>query len=284
METSKQKDIYAPEHLKIAVIGGGNIGTQFACVCSAKGYAVNVYTSKPQAFGKELEVVNETGNIIRGKIANVTSDMGEAIFGCGVVFITYPAFQLKKIADLMLPHVRVDMSICVVPGTGGAEFSFQECMKAGATICGLQRVPSVARLEEYGRRVRAEGLRDRLFLAAIPGDKTHELSELLTFLFGIPCEQLPNYLSVTLTPSNPILHTTKLCTLFAGYENGMVYERNPLFYGEWSDESSKLLIACDEELQQMCRKLPQMNLTNVRSLKCHYKSNTVEALTKNTKY
>ena len=27
---------------QIAVIGGGNIGTQFACVCAAKGYTVNV--------------------------------------------------------------------------------------------------------------------------------------------------------------------------------------------------------------------------------------------------
>lgn len=273
------ENFYAPERSKIAVIGGGNIGTQFACICATKGYAVNIYTSRPQEFDSELEVVNENNEVIKGKIKKATHDMGEAISGCSVVFVTHPAFQLKATADLMLPYVNAEMNICVVPGTGGAEFSFHECIQSGATLSGLQRVPSIARLEKYGKRVRAEGLRDRLFLAAIPNNRTTELAELLAFLFDIPCEPLPNYLSVTLTPGNPILHTTRLRTLFADYENGVVYEKNPLFYGEWSDASSELLISCDAELQQMCRILSKMDLSKVRSLKLHYESDTVQALT-----
>ena len=102
----------------------------------------------------------------------------------------------------------------------------------------------------------------------------------MTGLWGIPCTALPNYLSVTLTPSNPIFHTTRLRTLFADYEEGKMYERNLLFYGEWSDASSELLIACDGELQEMLKIMDKLDLHDVRSLKLHYESDTVDAMTK----
>ena len=93
------------------------------------------------------------------------------------------------------------------------------------------------------------------------------------------CEALPGYLNVTLTPSNPILHTTRLKTLFADYRTGKKYSQIPLFYEEWSDESSKCLFACDGEVQNLCRLLGEFDLTAVRSLKEHYESATPEALT-----
>lgn len=46
--------------IKIAVIGGGNIGTQFACKCASKGYTVNVYTSKPDLFDEKLVKLYES--------------------------------------------------------------------------------------------------------------------------------------------------------------------------------------------------------------------------------
>lgn len=271
---------YKPENTSIAVIGGGNIGTQFACICASKGYKVNILTSKPKLFDGTLEVVDEFENITVGTLNRVTSNMGEAVAGCQIIIVTHPAFLLKSVADQLLPYIREDMNICVIPGTGSAEFAFRNCLKAGASLCGLQRVPSVARLEQYGKRVRCEGMRSELFLASIPSQKATELSVLFTEIWGVPCIALPNYLSVTLTPSNPILHTTRLRTLFADYQEGKVYERNPLFYGEWSDASSALLIACDEELQKMLTYMDKLDLKNVRSLKLHYESDTVEAMTK----
>ena len=271
---------YKPENTSIAVIGGGNIGTQFACICASKGYNVNIFTSKPELFNRTLEVIDEYENIITGTLNMVTSDIGEAVAGCQIIIVTHPAFLLKSVADQLLPYIREDMNICVIPGTGSAEFAFRDCLKAGASLCGLQRVPSVARLEQYGKRVRCEGLRSELFLASIPRQKAVELAPFFAELWGISCTPLPNYLSVTLTPSNPILHTTRLRTLFADYKEGTVYDRNPLFYGEWNDVSSALLIACDEELQKMLTYMDKLDLKNVRSLKLHYESDTVEAMTK----
>ncbi|MBR5758834.1 MAG: NAD/NADP octopine/nopaline dehydrogenase family protein [Thermoguttaceae bacterium] len=83
-----------------------------------------------------------------------------------------------------------------------------------------------------------------------------------------------------MTPSNPILHTTRLRTIFNDWREGVVYDYLPLFYEEWNDASSELLIACDEEVQEICRALPEFDLRFVKSLRTHYESYTVDAMTK----
>lgn len=139
----KDKMNYTTENTNIAVIGGGNIGTQFACVGASKGYKVNVFTSKPELYNGILEVVDEHEKITVGKLNKVTADIGEAVDGCQIIIITHPAFHLKNVADQLLPYIKNEMNICVLPGTGGAEFAFRECMNAGAILFGLQRVPTV---------------------------------------------------------------------------------------------------------------------------------------------
>ncbi len=270
---------YNPEKTTVTVVGGGNIGTQFACICASKGYRTVLYCSQPDVVDCTLECINEFDEIVTGKLSMVTSDLCRAVSDTDVIFVTYPAFMLCSLATEMLPFIKEGVTICVVPGTGGAEFAFLESVRAGAILAGLQRVPSVARLEQRGKRVRCEGLRDELFLAGIPSTEADDLAEFMSFLWSIPCKTLPNYLSVTLTPSNPILHTTRLCTLFADYYKGKLYDRNPLFYGEWNDKSSELLIACDEELQKLIKTMDRLDLHFVKSLKEHYESYTTEAMT-----
>ena len=37
--------------MKITIVGGGNIGTQFAVHCAHKGHEVTLFSSKPERFG-----------------------------------------------------------------------------------------------------------------------------------------------------------------------------------------------------------------------------------------
>jgi opine dehydrogenase len=258
----------------ILVIGGGNIGTQIACQCASKGLSVTILSSKPEAYDGTLEIINEHNEKTCGKIKLITNSLRDAIKDQEIIFVTYPSFKFEQLADDILPYIRPGIIICVMPGTGGAEFSFRKCIKVGAILCGLQRVPSVARLIQYGKSVKCEGLRKELFLASIPHFASDNVALFLSQLWNIPCHVLPNYLNVTLTPSNPILHTARLKTMFSDYIPGKTYCRNPLFYGEWTMEASELLIKQDYELQNICSKLKKLDLSYVRSLKLHYESNT----------
>lgn len=82
-------------------------------------------------------------------------------------------------------------------------------------------------------------------------------------------------MNITLTPSNPILHTSRLYNLF---NEKLSYSEIPLFYEDWNDETSKLLLCMDEELQNICKKIP-LNLSFVKSLKEHYESYDYASLT-----
>ena len=80
---------------------------------------------------------------------------------------------------------------------------------------------------------------------------------------------MPNYLSVSLTPSNPILHPTRLYSIFKDYQEGMVYKNIPLFYEDWTDEASTYLIKCDKELRQILNKI-KVDTSHIVPLLKHY--------------
>lgn len=157
---------------------------------------------------------------------------------------------------------------------------FSEYIQHGAVVLGLQRIPAVYRIIEPGYSVRVSGRRkDGLFLGAIPSKCARKYAPILSELFGMPCMALPNYLNVTLTPSNPILHTSRLYSIFKDYKKGGFYERNFLFYQEWDDLASETLLKCDNELQQLLKRIPELDLSYVKSLKEHYESKTAEEMT-----
>lgn len=267
--------------MRITIVGGGNIGTQFAVHCAEKGHSVTIYTSKPEKFDKSLTIVNKEEKIIHtGKIKAATDDVKYAFENAELIFVTMPAYCMKDIADKIFPYVYPGMKICLVPGTGGGECAFISCANKGAVLFGMQRVPSVARLKEYGKCVRAVGYRELLHIAALPAHLGKECANIISNIFDIPCEVMGNYLNLTLTPSNPILHTTRLKTIFSNYKKGMTYASIPLFYEDWTDDTSELLFKCDEEVQILCKTLNMFELSGVKSLKIHYESDSPEALTR----
>lgn len=243
---------------------------------------VTIFTSKPEKINKELFVVDENDALLhKGTIKNATNDTETAFKDADFIFVTMPAFCMKVISQKIYPYAKDGMIICIVPGTGGGECAFKPCIDKGAVVCGLQRVPSVARLREYGKTVCATGYRDELFVSAIPNSATEQCRQIIGSIFSeMKCSALSMYLNVTLTPSNPVLHTSRLRVLFKDYYKGLYYNDIPLFYEDWDDESSELLFKCDEEVQKICRKLDMFDLTDVKSLRIHYESNTPEALTR----
>ena len=186
----------------------------------------------------------------------------------------------EEIAETIFDHTDYKTMIGVVPGNGGSECAFRKCIERGNVFFGIERVPAIARLIQKGKTVKSTGYRDELHVAALPKKNAEMCAELIGSIFDKRTTVIPNFLNLTMTPSNPILHTTRLRTLFDSWHEGVVYDSMPLFYEEWDDASSELLIACDEEVQEICRALPEFELQYVKSLRVHYKSPTVEAMTR----
>lgn len=263
----------------MSVVGGGNIGTLMAAEMAAKGHEVTVVSSRPEKWRRTIEVFTaEEEKVLTGTIADVTSDLGEAVREAEIIWITTPAQTLPELGRRLESCVKSGQMLGMVPGSGGAEFAFRGLLDKGCVLFGPQRVHSIARLKEYGRSVYMLGRRAKLQIGSIPRGVSEEICPRVEELFDIPCVPLPNYLCTTLTPSNPILHTARLFSMFQNYGPGVCYDRNFLFYEEWTDEDSRILIACDRELQNLCDRIP-LELKDVKSLKIHYESCDAESMT-----
>lgn len=267
--------------MKITIVGGGNIGTQFAVHCAEKNHEVTVYTSTPGIYDGHLNIVDDTGHTTHeGDIMLATSDPKKAFEDVDFIMVTMPATMMHTISELIYAYTDAKPIIGVVPGNGGSECAFRKCIERGNVFFGIERVPAIARLVQKGKTVKSTGYRDEIHVAALPGRNANKCAEIISGIFDKPCKVIPNFLNLTLTPSNPILHTVRLRTLFNNWNPGVTYDSVPLFYEEWNDTASKLLIECDEEVQKICRALPEFQLEYVKSLQVHYDSYTVEAMTR----
>ena len=116
--------------MNIAIVGAGNIGLQFAVHCREKGHDVVVYTGKK--VSDALEIVDENNEVTHSCNGVISSNDPSFCFReADLVFVTYPAFMMGKIAETILPFASSKMSICLVPGTGGGRILFQKLSGQG---------------------------------------------------------------------------------------------------------------------------------------------------------
>lgn len=106
--------------MNITIVGGGNIGTQFAVHCAHAQHAVTMFTSKPERFSKTVRCLDAQGKeTCRGELSGITSDPEAAFSQAQVIFVTVPADCMAQYARLITPYVRPGMMIGLIPGTGG---------------------------------------------------------------------------------------------------------------------------------------------------------------------
>lgn len=266
--------------MNIGIAGGGSIGTQLAVHCAEKKHSVVVYTSDPTAFYNKLCIFSEKNKITHmGEIQTATTNAAEAFSRADWIFVAVPMSRLAETAGVIYPYVKPGVKIGLVPGTGGGECFFKKCADRGAVVYGLQRPPSEAKLLGYGKAVMTGKYLDKLCAAALDSANTEDCADVASYLLGVPYETLPNYLNITLAPSGSVLRACRLYTLFRDYEVGRSYDKIPLFYEDWDNESSELVFKCDEEMVKICSALDMFDLSHVGSFKEHYDCETAAELT-----
>lgn len=271
---------------KITILGAGNMGHILAAKFSKDNdvcvYLNEVERTKP--FFKNVKVLCEdSGLTYEGKVKLITTDLKEAVEFGDYFFITYPAFLFESFAKTLCPLLGKGKHLVFVPGSGGADLWFKDAVNRGATITGLQRVHSVARIITQGELVKESGIRDHLKIASIPNSYNKEACSIISELYSLPVEPLDNYLNVTLVNSNPILHTSRLYSIFKDYPKKIKScESLPLFYEEWDLETSMLLNKMDKELFSLFDALGKYNLPvrQIMPLLTHYDSTTELEMTK----
>jgi hypothetical protein len=255
---------------EICIVGGGNMGHYLIAVLQNK-LRVTLLTSRPNEWQNEIELCNTTnGEVLKGKLALATDNTADVIPNADMILVTVPSHAVNGVFQKIKPHITANTIIGFIPGTGGKEYLSFDLIDKGCTVWGSARVPSGTSIVKYGKRVNYLGNRKDLRIAAVPYEKTDAICILMNELLGITTIPLDNYLCVTLTPSNQILHTSRLYSILKNHKRNDLFDEKISLYKKWDNESSEILLGCDSELQDLIKKIDVLDLSGVLSLKEHY--------------
>lgn len=267
--------------MKISIVGGGHIGTALVCYIkhTHPEFKVTLYTRRPELFSTEIKCNDIEQNTSYYSMPDVISNDAEiATSGADIVFIALPHFAIEKAFADIAPYISENAYIGVLPGGGGCEFIFNKYFDSNKTLFGFQRVPFTAKLEKYGIEVNLKSWKPFSVVGTLKPERIEKACELIEAC-GLKTKKASNYLEVALTPTNPILHTSRTYELFGKYDVNYKYATKFKFYVGWSDEASATLFAMDKELHNLLDAMEGINTEAIRPLSEHYESPTIEALT-----
>lgn len=271
--------------MKVTIIGAGNIGTYLAAYISLKkDCKVWIYTSKPNFFNKELTLLEEEKNFEHHvKLHCVTSNIKEAVKNADYILITHPSFMVETTINEITKHAKKGAVIGSIPSFGSKkEYFIDDLIKNGCIFFGSQRVPSITRLITYGKSITLKQKNASMKLGIIPQEYSEKVCSDMTALIDIPCIPFNNYLDLPEISYTPSIHPSKLYEIFSDYSDNMVYKKIPLFYEEWGDDSSAMILQLNEDLKKVFGELNQLCTSdniNFNKLRAYFNIQTPEQLT-----
>lgn len=299
--------------MKICIVGGGNLAHVAIGMLSMHGdVSINLLTRHPECWTNEITVELPENKLpsgwslhtgkqadsvfpksVKGRIDCVSADPADVVPGCDIVLLCLPAFLVEetviKLAEFVDParisdNNQSDASPRPVPvfGTIVANSGFfifcHNHLSPNTKLFGFQRVPYMARVSEYGKSAKLLGFHDELFMATenIPDQEAFRME--IARLFMEKVSLVGNFYEVTLSNSNPILHTGRLYTMFGRWD-GNPFDRCSFFYKEWTDEASELEIGMDREFFSLLKAL-KVNTTHIDTLLEHYEAVDASGMTR----
>lgn len=265
--------------MNICICGGGNLGHVLGgFIASKEKHKVSILTNRPEKWSNILSVQIPNNTLLKGYIDKITNHANEIISNADIIFICLPGpyieAELKKIKPYLNPHTNVGT---VVSNTGF--FFLAHKILPKQPLFGFQRVPFISRIEEYGHRACLLGFKSSLKVCIENNHNTEKLRKALEEILTTRIELLDSFYEVSLSNSNPLLHPSRLYTMWNDYTSGIIYQQNPYFYEEWTQEASQLYIDMDKEFQHLLEKI-SVNRDSIPSVLTYYESTDATSLTK----
>ena len=244
---------------KICLCGGGSLGHVIAGWLSSKGKAeVSILTGSPDRWNKEINVFLPESEVLTGRLTSVSGNPEEVISDADVVLFCYPGFMIASELERIKPYLKQDAYVGSVFSSTGFFFEALRILSPSQPLWGFQRVPFICRVQEYGSSARLLGYKPCYHIAVenVPDEQKRKFADMISEWFERPVHLLKNYYEASLTNSNPLLHTSRLYTMFGRENEGRVYPRMINFYEEWTVEAADVLIKMDHEFFNLLKVLP----------------------------
>lgn len=263
--------------MNICICGGGNLGHVIGGYLAAKpDVKVDIFTRHPERWGQQLEIALPNGSTLIGGLHVVAADAAKVIPQADIVLFCLPGMYIRSELEKIKPFLKPETVVGTVVSSTGFFFQAHELIPC-QPIFGFQRVPFIARTEQYGHKASLLGFKSALNVVIEHDAHPEVLRCLLERLFDTPVGLLNSFYEVSLSNSNPLLHTSRLYTMWKDWHEGIFFPRQSLFYEEWTPKAAQLYIDMDNEFQCLLRTL-NVSEDSVPPVLKYYESNDAISL------
>ncbi len=264
--------------MKICICGGGNLGHVVAGFVAAQNeHEVCLLTRQPERWSQNILIDAPEQTTYSGRLSGIFSDAKQAVSDADIVLLCLPGYGIRETLFQIKDYLRPDTAVGSVVSSTGFFFQAMELLPKVQPLFGFQRVPFISRIEEYGHRARLMGYKDSLELAIEQSCNPESLRQVLQQMLRTPIHLLGSHYEVSLSNSNPLLHPSRLYSLWKDWHEGIVYDHIPLFYEEWTEEAARLYIQMDNELQALLEQLP-VTPGSIATVLDYYESHDAKSL------
>jgi len=257
------------ENLTVTIIGGGASAHTLIPLLSNSNYKVNLLTSQPENWSKkvELQYQHEDGDVIEryyGDINKISADPADVIGDADVVILCMPVNQYRVALHRLAPHLdpKKSVSIGTVYGQAGFNWMVTEIKQAfgleNIITFSFGLIPWICRIQEYGKTGITYGIKPINLAAVEPKTEFDALNKNLfekvcVGWFGVSeVRQADNFLSLTLSVDNQIIHPSRCYGLFLKYGGSWKKKEDiPYFYRDFDQLSADILIKLDADYSKI---------------------------------
>jgi hypothetical protein len=259
----------------VAICGGGNIAHSLAAVLSRQ-LPVRVVTRKPERWSDTL-LCEQAGLTWQSKYPiSATANIDDVADAC-VAFVALPQFAVKEVVDKLCSSLKPGTTVAFIPAPAKSEEYSKQLIARGMNVVGFQRVPFISRISEYGHSVSISAPRSIHKLALSDNCMSDEWQRICRNWLGGEVVFLSSFISFTFSNSNPLLHPSRLMVLLRQPS----YKYKPLFYAEWTDESSELYVKSDSEMLSVMQQCPGIEVNrDYEPVLAHYGVDSINSLTR----
>jgi hypothetical protein len=260
----------------ICICGGGSLGHVMAAVLgSQEDIKINILTGHPEAWNESICATDTVEKKYSAVVNKATANASDVIPESDIILFCLPGYLIRETLLKIHPYAQGKPVGSVVSSTGFFQ-NAEEILGSKASLYGFQRVPFIARVREYGKSADLLGYKKELLMAT--ENIEDDFIGLWSSWLMTPVHKLNNKWEAILSNSNPLLHTSRLYSLWHHYETE-IYAEPILFYEQWDDESSELYVAMDSEFQQLCKRYE----AHIPDVLTYYESNNPQELTRKLK-
>jgi opine dehydrogenase len=240
--------------MKITVLGAGAGGTATAFDCASHGHEVRLFdfAEFPENIAEisAQQGIHADGDISGfAGIVSAGHDIDEALTGAELIYVVGPAYSTVPFGEAVAGKLRSGQTVIVSPSSCGGALAFKKAAGLAVDddtirVAETSTLHYAVRLTEPGRVHVFLKLKAGNLLAALPGEHTNEILELIADVYP-GMEPAKSVMQTSLQNANPIIHPAVTLANAARIEGT---GGDFLFYEEGvSDATGRLIEALDKE-------------------------------------